>query len=297
VSVIMPVYNCERYLADAVQGILRQTFADFEFIIVDDGSRDSSLSILREFESNDARIRVVSRPNTGIVGALNDGIKHARGQFIARMDGDDVSLPERFERQLVFLLDHPDCVAVGSRVMLIDTDGEPICTMCHEVSHDEIDRVNLEGLSHSMSHPAVMMRAEMLRRIGGYRKPYETAEDIDLYLRLAECGQLANLPEVLLNYRVHASSIGSRQRSTQAVRAWAAIIDARRRRGIPILDGDEALDPYQTPSIPQQHLKWAWWALNDGHIATARKHALRAVRGQPLTPASWRLLYCAMRGR
>src|ERR1051325_1151561 len=111
VSVLLPVYNAERYLESALQSVLGQTFSDFEVIAVDDGSKDNSKKILERFAANDPRIRVISRPNTGIVGALNDGLAVARGEFIARMDADDVALPGRFQAQLDYLRGHPDCIA------------------------------------------------------------------------------------------------------------------------------------------------------------------------------------------
>ena len=106
ISVVTPVYNAGRYLRPAVESILVQTFRDFELIVVDDGSKDDSLAVLREYEANDHRVRIITRPNTGIVGALNDGLAAARGEFIARMDSDDLSTPERFEKQIAYLPCH-----------------------------------------------------------------------------------------------------------------------------------------------------------------------------------------------
>src|SRR5258706_14041022 len=114
VSVVMPVYNGERYLASAIDSILAQTFTDFELIAVDDGSTDSSLPMLKRYAERDPRVRVISRPNTGIVGALSDAIAAARAPLIARMDADDLSLPLRFERQVAYLSGHPQCVLVGT---------------------------------------------------------------------------------------------------------------------------------------------------------------------------------------
>ncbi len=295
ISVLMPVYNCQRYLRAALKSVLVQSYRKFEVIIVDDGSTDGTADILRQSAAADDRVRVISRSNMGIVSALNEGLEHARGDLIARMDGDDVALPMRFARQVEYLRLHPECVAVGSCVMLIDSEGEPIRTMCEQQTHEEIDAAHLAGESHAISHPAVMMRTDAVRSVGGYRSAYETAEDVDLFLRLAERGRVANLPEVLLMYRVHASSIGATRRSTQAQRAWNAVCDAHRRRGI-AMPVDVEPDTDRAATIPQQHRKWAWWALGGGHISTARKHALRAMRGQPLTPESWRLLFCAIRG-
>ena len=113
ISVLMPVYNAERFVAEAVQSILSQTFGDFEFIIIDDGSSDGSLEILRRFERADSRIRLSSRPNTGYTVALNEMLAMASGQFVARMDADDVAMPQRLQKQVDYLCAHPNCVVVG----------------------------------------------------------------------------------------------------------------------------------------------------------------------------------------
>src|SRR5436305_9543595 len=123
VSVLMPVYNAIRYIGVAVDSVLSQTFSDFEFIIVDDGSTDGSAEILREYAGRDPRIRLISRPNTGLGFALNEALAVARAPFIARMDADDECLPERFEKQIQYLRNHPECVLLGSRVLWIDSDG------------------------------------------------------------------------------------------------------------------------------------------------------------------------------
>src|SRR4051812_38318159 len=112
VSVLMPVYNAGRYLAEAVDSVLTQSFRDFEFVIVDDGSTDGSAAMLDDYARQDSRVKLVRRPNTGIVGALNDGLRECRGEFVARMDADDVSLPERFEKQVAYLREHHEVVAL-----------------------------------------------------------------------------------------------------------------------------------------------------------------------------------------
>jgi glycosyltransferase involved in cell wall biosynthesis len=120
ISVLMPVYNTERYVAEAVESILAQTFRNFEFLIIDDGSTDRSLSILKRYAERDPRIYLVSRPNTGYVIALNEMLAMARGEFIARIDADDIALPERFEVQVAYLREHPEVVCLGSKVQFID---------------------------------------------------------------------------------------------------------------------------------------------------------------------------------
>src|SRR5205085_11515317 len=138
-SILMPVYNAERYLHEAVQSILEQTITSFEFVIVNDGSTDHSLRILKGFEKKDGRIKLISRGNTGLVGALMDGLEACRGEFIARMDADDIAMPMRLEKQLDYMRAHPECVVVGCRVMGIDPYGCQLFISEHKLTHDQID--------------------------------------------------------------------------------------------------------------------------------------------------------------
>src|SRR5258707_5824173 len=167
ISVVMPVYNSERYVKQAVESLLRQTFADFEFLITDDASTDSSLAQLRRYAAGDAPIWLTSRPNTGCVKALIEMVPLARGKYIARMDADDISMPERFERQVQFLEQNPECVAVSSKVLLMDPDGAPMKYAGEKQTHEEIDSAHLRGEGGAMSHPAVMIRSDAMRAIGG----------------------------------------------------------------------------------------------------------------------------------
>jgi len=294
VSVLMPVYNASRYLAEAVESVLCQTWHDFELIVIDDGSTDDSLAILRRFEATDPRVRLVTRPNTGYVIALNEMIGLARGTLLARMDADDACLPERFERQVAYMDAHPECVACGSRVLLIDSDGDPLRDMSLSTTHEQIDAAHLSGRGGEVAHPAAMIRAEAMRRVGGYRTDLSPAEDIDLFLRLAEVGRLANVPERLLRYRIHLQSVGHTRRALQRSNAARAVRDAAARRGIPEATwapGEESpLDPVA------ERTTWAWWALSAGFRVTARKHAALVVRQAPFRSASWKAYFCALRG-
>lgn len=283
----MPVYNASRYLREAVESVLGQTFADFEFIAVDDGSTDDSLAILREYERRDGRVRVISRPNTGIVVALNEMLGVARGEFIARMDSDDVCLPERFEKQVAWLKEDPKRVAVGCWILNIDADGDPINYFKPPVRHDAIDERHVRGLGLAVAHPAAMIRHSGLRAIGGYRKEYEPAEDVDLFLRLGEVGELGVIPEVLLRYRNHAKSVSHEKKAYQMTVAWKAVEDACLRRGlsVPVRASSEP-----TTSDESLHSRWAWWAFLAGFGGSARKHARRAVAAAPLRWAAWKLL-------
>ena len=295
VSVHMPVFDTERYLSQAVESILGQTFTDFEFIIINDGSTDGSLAILERYAAQDVRIRLVSRENRGIGPTRNEALSMARGEYFGVMDADDVTMPERFARQVEHLRSTPDCVAVGSRVRLIDPEGAPIREMCSETTHEAIDGAHMAGRGGALAHPASMIRRSVIESLGGYREQCEPAEDYDLFLRLAECGRLANLPEVLLEYRQHLGSAGYARRRRQREGATLALADAHARRGL-ILTGRPFEDVGEGPTASDHHRKWAWWALEAGYVATARKHALAALKRAPLSGQSWRTMLCAVRG-
>jgi glycosyltransferase involved in cell wall biosynthesis len=293
----MPVYNARRYLRPAVESILAQTFGDFELIAVDDGSKDDSAAILREYGAKDQRVQVISRPNTGIVGALNDGLAAARGEFIARMDSDDISTPERFEKQVAFLREHPDHVLVGSQVMLIDPSGATLCPKQDtEYTHEAIDAALLAG-RWPLVHPTIMVRREAMERVGRYRAKYQWLEDLDLFLRLAEIGRLASLNDVLLQYRLHTASVcATRDKDQDEIRP-ALEAEVYARRGLPAPNGPRTVHQATFESPSDRFRVWGWFALIGGNVATARKYALRTLRSAPLALESWRLMYCALRGR
>ena len=295
VSVVMSAYNAERYLAEAVESILAQTFTEFEFLIIDDGSTDSTPAILRSYAERDARIRLVVRENIGLVRTLNELIGMARGEFVARMDADDIALPHRFERQVAYLQDHPEVVVVGSRGDCIDPEGAILRQFGTEETHEAIDRAHLAAQGTTMFHPAVMIRSEVLKAIGGYRTEFTLGEDLDLWLRLAEVGRVTNIPEVLLKYRVHASSRGYSHQHRQTAFTNQAIRDACARRGIP----EPTLPPTSDAPLrleADHRMIWAWWALKEGNVAAARRNAMRRVQLRPLSIESWRVLACSLRG-
>lgn len=213
VSVIMPVYNAEKYLVQAVASIIEQTSFDWELICVNDGSSDSSGQILEWFAAQDNRIRVIHQANMGIVAALNGGCAIARAPLICRMDADDIALPDRLERQSLHMRRHPTCTVVGGAIVQIDADGDPLSVSQLPSDHRAI-LDNLLNRHTGHFHPTVMVRAEALEAVGGYRRKYQWVEDHDLWLRLAQRGQLANLPEPVLCYRQHAESV-CWQRSAQ----------------------------------------------------------------------------------
>ena len=205
VSVCMPAYNCQRYVAEAIESILGQTLRDFEFLIIDDGSTDGSLPILEGYAARDPRIRLTSRPNSGVPATLKELVDQSRGEFIARMDADDIALPERFEKQVNYLRAHPDCVVVGCRVWETDAEGDSIREYFTLADHDEIDAFHFRMTGPALVHPSIMLRRDAVLAVGGYRN--FLIEDLDLYLRLAEYGRIARVPEFLLKYRIHSANL------------------------------------------------------------------------------------------
>lgn len=301
ISVLLPVFNGERFIAEAVQSILSQSFADFELLIIDDGSTDGTLAIIRSLAAADPRIKYRSRANRGLVVTLNELLSMAGSPYLARMDADDIADPRRFEVQLQELEKDSALLAVGSDVHFIDSRGRMLMTVPMPHSHEEIDACTMEFVHGcGMCHPSMMFRAAAFELAGTYREEYWPAEDADLVLRIAEKGRLANLPQPLLCYRAHEGSIGHTRSARQRDALFRAAADAARRRGCAL--PDESLrvlpsatrDSIETPAA--RDTKWAWWALNNGNIRTARSLALRAVLNGPLKRDTWRVLACSIRG-
>lgn len=220
ISVAMSVYNGERFLAEAIESVLGQTFADFEFLILDDGSRDGTAAIIADFAARDSRIRTILRENRGLVASLNQLLDEARAPLVARMDADDVCLPERFARQVAFLTDHPDHGVVGSWSADIDEHGAAYVVDApeHPVSHDAF----LTAIDNGwplLCHPAVMYRRDLVRSVGGYHVAFRHCEDLDLWLRLASVTRLCSIPERLIRYRHYADQVSSRHATEQQIGA------------------------------------------------------------------------------
>jgi len=251
ITVAMSVHDNEATVAAAIESILAQSFADFEFLIVDDGSRDGSGAIIDRFATADRRVRAIHQSNAGLIASLNRLVAEARGDLIARMDGDDIALPERFARQVAFLDAHPDHGVVGTNTHEIDeADRITECTDFHPLTHDGVLAALEQG--SPMAHSSVMMRADVVRAAGGYRAAYRHCEDYDLWLRLSTQTRLANLPDRLLLYRRSTSQVSVRHVVEQQTGAEIARIAHRERLArrpdptdglerLPSLDGLDAL--------------------------------------------------------
>ncbi len=208
VSVVMPVYNGDEFLAEAIESILNQTFTDFEFIIVDDGSQDLSAEIVRGYMIQDDRVHFIQLDeNMGNAFARNAGIAAANGVYIATMDCDDVSLPQRLERQAAFMESCPRIGVLGARTHYVDKDMNLLLSPEEPLQHALICINFIAG--SFLAHPGTMFRRSLLAAVGNYCADYATAVDLHLYLRLLTetKTRFANTPEVLILYRLHDSNI------------------------------------------------------------------------------------------
>ncbi len=199
ISVILPVYNGKEHLAECIESVLHQTFTNFEFIIVDDASTDSTPQILKKYLSQDERIRVITNPiNQKQTISANTACKNAEGKYLARMDADDVSLPKRFEKQFEFLEANPEIGMVGSWTDTISETGKIIGQWKTTVEPGVLNWNLLFG--SSFAHSSVMMRCDIVKKAGYYQSP--EAEDYDLWSRISRIAKVANIPEVLQQKRV-----------------------------------------------------------------------------------------------
>lgn len=301
VSVVMPVFNGERYVAAAIESILAQTEDDFEFIVFDDASDDHTVNIAKQYAARDRRIRIeAGRRNRGAATRLNQGIDLARAPVIAHMDADDISMPQRLETQLRRLSDRPDLVLLGSKVVVIDPDGDPLAVMGGALTHEEIDSGLMSRTGQLVYQPTIVYRKSAAKDVGGYNEDYSAAQDLDFFLKMAEAGRIENLPEPLLQYRRHFAAAGYARIAEQERAIDHALAAARRRRRLPPPNEDEAqaqsASRRTTASHADTHRTWGWWALSGGWPKTARKHALKAFAQEPLSPDSAKLLFCSLRG-
>jgi len=203
VSVVLPVRDGERFVHEALESVLRQTYSDLEVVVVDDGSTDGTGDVLAGLR--DERLRVVRQEPTGLVAALQRGLAEARAPLVARMDADDVSEPERLERQVDLLARRPRVGMAATWVAVIDEDGRELRREVLPSAHQDLARRLL--LRNPFQHGSVLLRREAIEAIGGYRADYGANEDYDLWRRLARSWELACVPEVLYRYRVHPGAV------------------------------------------------------------------------------------------
>lgn len=222
VSIVMPVYNQEKYVSKAIESILTQTFEDFEFLIIDDGSSDGTLEILRGYKDPRMRI-VVNKANIGLTKSLNKGLGVALGKYIARQDGDDISLPKRLEKQFRFLEKHREYGLVGCCCHKIDSAGNVTGSIMVPTRHHDIAQALVK--TNQFVHSSVMFRKECIEKLGPYDETLIYSQDYELWLRISSFYKVANLKEVLHCWRYSETGI-SRVRFEEQ-EEYARLIRAR----------------------------------------------------------------------
>lgn len=290
VSILMPVYNSEVYLAEAIASMLGQTYSHFEFLIIDDGSTDHSWEIVQRYAAQDSRIKAIRRENRGLPRTLNEMIKLASGDLLARMDADDVSLPDRFALQVEFMRQHPQVVCLGGAYDRIDEKGRFLDHYNPPESNAELQQYLLRGMTLIL-HPSAMLRRSAVDQVGGYDERMVGSSDLDLWLRLGEVGEVANIPETLVKYRLHPGSITYKRQQRQTQDALGACQRAWQRRGV---EGEFAGGSVDYMKQHQYLLRWGWQGFNQGQRQMAIDYGLRAVANDPLNLEGWRLLVCAL---
>ncbi len=241
-TILMPVFNVGRYVAEAIESVLAQTYQDFSLHITDDGSSDETLAICRKYEQKDGRISVSSHSNIGIANTMNAALETVRDGWVFCMHGDDIMLPNRLARQLDFIQKNPDLAVASSLVHLINGSGREIGRMKSSlVTRAGVSRSLDRGQCIAFSHPATAFRVEVIKSVGGYRQDFWPAEDTELWNRVAGAGHLVLVQdEYLLKYRIHGQAASTRKARLMVQKlAWMADCIAHRRGGKPEPTWDE----------------------------------------------------------
>jgi glycosyltransferase involved in cell wall biosynthesis len=285
-TVLMPVRDAPvDMLSIAIHSILTQTFADFEFLIVDDGSRKEEVrACLAQWAAKDARMRISWERRRGVTAALNAGLRQARGRFIARQDADDWSEPARLERQVEFLRSHPDTALCGTAAWTHQRDGTRLWRSRPPCSDAEIRRSLHRG--NPFVHGSVMFSRSAAMELGGYREILPCSQDYDLFWRLAESFDVANLPDALYHYRYTGASI-SVERALDQARAHAVVkcLAMQRSRGGP----EDVAVAFAAESGGEFRalLKRADYLMLAGEYRLAYRAFCEALRNDPLSPLGW----------
>ena len=217
ISVIMSVYNDEKYLSKAVESILNQSYKDFEFIIVNDGSTDNSFEILEKYQQDDKRVILIEQDNIGLTKSLNKAIDMACGKYIARMDSDDISLSTRFQKQLEFLEQNKDYALVGTNILKIDVFDNEL--EVNETKYSYKDICETFKIRNCIAHGSIMVNKELLGGLFHYDEEFLYAQDFRLWTKMAKQYKIANLEDVLYKLRIHDNSISNQKIEQQSIYA------------------------------------------------------------------------------
>lgn len=278
VSVAIPVFNGARFIRESAYSILQQSFSDLELILVDDGSADGSRAIIRALAAEDPRVVPIFRGHGGIAAATNAALAVARGVYFAPMDQDDIAHLDKIEKQVAFLDERPDIAVVGTAWQVVDEAGRPIKIVQRPPSPAGIARAM--HTSCAVLNPTSMMRTAIVRSLGGYRTFLPYAQDYDLWLRILDRHEMANLAEVCFSKRRHAGQVTASRRARPAQILSGAIVYlsylSRRELGY---DRFERGDPLvATATVLIEELLARWPAIDDN----ALHHISRFIRYSPL---------------
>jgi glycosyltransferase involved in cell wall biosynthesis len=273
VSVVMSVYNGQEFLSETIQSVLNQSFHDFEFVIVDDGSTDGTADILSKYAFSDGRIRVLHNGKMGRSAALNHVIGLAKGKYVANIDADDLAMPGRLEEQVAFMERNPEVGVSGGAFELMTDSGRILDVIRHPLEDSEIRSVMLRY--NPICHSSAILRKDIVLAAQGYRGVFEPSEDYDLWLRMGERSRLANLHNVLVRYRIHANQLSVRklERQTLCVLAASAAAEQRRSGGPdPFADKQEiTLQAVESLGVTPQKILAAFVEAYDSWISQLKE--------------------------
>lgn len=291
IDVLITVYNGEAFISQTIDSVISQTFSNWRLLVVDDKSTDRTAQIVQDYAHRDSRISLIPGHHRGIAAAANVGLKEIRAPLVARLDADDIAQPERLEIQHDHLHKHPELLAIGSDVQLIDENNKPLRCR-HQLSGPARIKETL-GLRNCIIHPSSMVRTEALRRIGGYREKFRNAEDYDLWLRISEIGEIDNLPQSLTLYRRHGSQITapSNTRRLTLYSVAAAVDHFLRSSG---MSEEECLIDETAPDDIAEKLALLYRTKpRPNDVRAINRHAIRFLRVSPNIAAASRNLLIA----
>lgn len=271
ISVVMPAYNTEAFIAEAIESILKQTYRDFEFIIVDDGSTDRTGEIVRQYAAQDARIQVIEGPHAGASAAMNQGIAAAQREWVAVMHSDDVAMPQRLEKQLAAAQASPEVVVWGTHAYRVAGDGRRLNHFSlGPVDSDEFHALRSQAEIVQVIHPTAFMHRETLNAVGGYDVTVRVGEDVELFDRMALHGEVRTIPEALMDYRFHDSSLAATR--YQEMFMFVRYLRARQQHRLDGKPGELSFEDFQTyeRSLP------AWKRFNIRRRTTSGMYYRRA---------------------
>lgn len=229
ISVLMPCYNAAEYMREAIDSVLDQTYTDFELICINDGSTDDTQMIIDEYAENDKRIRSITKENSGLPDSLNAGLEKAGGEWIARLDADDVAFPYRFEQQMAYINQNKGTVLLGSGCVIIDSSGNEVKRYRYPAGHSELMKYFRKKMT-PFPHSSAVFSKDTAAEAGNYSTRFHAGEDIDLWLRMSTCGSIACLSDALIKLRKHSGSITARKWKDYTIMGFAAVICHMRGR-------------------------------------------------------------------